>query len=541
MKKLKILSIVMVLVLLVSAFAGCGTVEISKLYDTKKLEDMYEENVPYSTYSKLSYENQIVESFGDIIVFEEENATHYIWTFYNYATGTVVYTDTQPTSYDVDIEFVPVWEEGGVFAICYSWVDGNGKTQYKIAVRALNGALVKEIQTEDILEVEELVPETNLDLLKIGNEFYRENDDGVYELVAKFSDASVIPEFDAKNGETYYVLDSSNKTVTTYNKKLVMTGYYTFPSYATNLKSFVMNNGKVLVQYEVVEPIFADDYTFTVGTTPITLVTKIIDVENGEIDDKELEHVIIGLQSRETFYSDDLMPLNYEILKKSIKNGAIVNEINDGKLDESLKLVNLNNSGKISERFDDIFVGQPAPEISGNDVSLGLPEVITPDRFIAGNVAGMLSLTDAKGRVIGDITAMEAMNSKYFIMNDTIYDLDLKEVAECKDYEIVKSLYLQNSFVFSKNVDGTLKYFLFSNGEFKLIANASDATIQNSYKNVLIVKNNTSSKISVYNESLSVMFTTDANIVIKSASKDGGLVLSGYNATTSKYETYVIK
>ena len=542
MRKFKILSILMCLVLLVSAFTGCGTVEVSKLYDTGKIKKSYEKDVPYSTYSKLSYENKIVESFGNIIVFEDTNATQNIWTFYDYAKGSVVYTETQPASYDVDIEFVSCGENKGVFAMGYTWIDGNGKTQYKIAVRDLNGLLIKDFQSEKESEVEGLVPSSNLDLLKIGNEIYRLNKDDVYELVAKFSDASVIPTFEAKNGDNYYVLDTGKGAVTVYNKKLVMTGCYNFPSYANQLQCFILNNGDVLVQYQVAESLFSDDYTFVDEMVPITLVTQVIEVDSGEIEDKDLDHVIVGLQSRETLYEDNVIPLNYEFLKKNIKNGAIVQEIDDGKLDKTLKVVNLSNSGKIADRFDDVFVGQPNPTIiSSTDVNLGLPNVINHERFVVSNVAGMITLTDASGRVIGDITAIDKMNNKYIVMNDTIYDYDLKEVASCKDYVILENYYLQNSFVFKKSVDGTLKYFLFTNGEFKLIANAYDVTILSAYKNVLTVKNNTSAKISVYTESLNVMFTTDATISLECVSEDGGLVLYGYNQTTSKYETYIIK
>ncbi|MBO5714563.1 MAG: hypothetical protein J6R83_03980, partial [Clostridia bacterium] len=530
--------IAMVLVLLVSIFSGCGAVELSKFYNTDRIEKKFKEDVPYTTYSKLSYEDQIVDSFGNVIVFENSNATHNNWTFYDYAKGAVIYTESQPISYEGGIEFVACGEDGGVFYTWFAWVDGNNDEQYKISIHDLNGALIKEQQSKNEEEMRNLLPVENLDFIKIGNEFYRLNSDGEYQLIAKFADAGVVPELTAKNGENYYSIQGDELLV--FDNKLNLKLEYSVPTYADDGNMFVLNDGDVLVQYSYAVLPTEGNYTCILDGQPTVVKSYFLDVESGKFDEIKLNYLALDVVSKNTIYAENDTGISFDLLDKSIKTLAVIAEIDGKQINYDYKLVSLKSNAKVKEPLDNLFIGQKSVEL-GAGVTYNVPIAVSKDRYVVENVLGQLLLIDDYGRIVGDITGYDYTNNKYIVINETIYDYELKEIASCKDYELVESCYLQNSFVFKKEVDGVQKYFLFTNGEYKLIGDIASATVRTAYKNALIVKNITSGKTSVYTENLDVMFTTDAEITIVTATLKGGLIVSGYNQTTSKYETYLIK
>lgn len=538
MKKVKILSVITAFVLLICTFVGCGGIKISSFYDVDKIAKETDFLKIANKVDKLSYDDQIVQSHDDVIVYKSSNATQSTWTFYNYVTKKVIHTETKNLTDTVTINFVSN-DEDYVFAIKSSWVNGNGVTQYKITVHNADGTQIKEVQSEKSVDIARAYPVFNLDLLKIDNEFYRQNN-GVYRLVAIFTDSSVVPSFTAKNGKNYYYVENEDSLVIeTFDLNLNLKGYYTFPTYATEINYAILDNGNILVQYVVTESLLEDDYSFVASFIPVKLVSKIIDVQNGKSKDIDLKYLVYSVASKNTVYKESPMLLDYDYINDSVCNLAVISEIVDKQLDENKKIVNLNNSAKISDRFDSMFVGQTAPEEMYGYYMLNLPMPIINNRYIAENVIGQTLLLDEKGNTLGDITGATMSNYKYIIINDTIYDYDLKTVASCKDYDLYEEAFLYNSFIFTKTVDGTLKYYLFTEGQYKHITDFGSATITGSYGNLITIKNISTGIVSVYNERLEVLLTTVAKIS-EITDNNGYTVLHGYNDTTDKYETYVV-
>ncbi len=538
MKRVKILSVMLAFALIIGTFAGCGGIKISSFYDIDKIAKETDALKIVNKADKLSYEDQIVQSHDDVIVYKSSNATQSTWTFYNYIAKRVIHTETRNLTDNVTIGFVSN-EEEYVFAINSSWMDGNGKTQYKLGVYNSDGTKIKEVQSEKSLDVIGAYPEFNLDLLKIGNEFYRQNK-GAYQLVATFTDGSVVPSFTAKNGKNYYYIqDDETLSIQTFDLNLNLSGYYTFPTYATEINYAILDNGNILVQYLVTESLLEDDYSFVASFIPVNLISKIINVENGKTKDVDLKYLVYAVASRNTLYKESPLLLEYDYISDSVNNCAIISEITDKQLDENLKVVSLDNSAKISDRFDNMFVGQPAPEEMFGYYTLNLPMPFTNNRYVVQNVIGQTLLLDEKGNTLGDITGATDVCLKYVIINGSIYDYNLNEVASCKDYDLYEDAYLYNSFIFTKTVDGTLKYYLFTDGQYKHITDFGSATITGSYGNLIVIKNVTTGMVSVYNEKLEVLLTTVAKIS-EITDNNGYTVLHGYNDTTAKYETYIV-
>lgn len=525
-KKLKILSLALVFTLFIGALAGCGGVAVSSLYNNKNVKEEASKVKILNSAEKLSFEDEMVKSFESVLVFKSTNATQETFTFYSVPNKKVIHTEVQNIGKIQAVEFVSGIEEEFVFYVASSYEDAEGKMQYQITVRGSDGVLIKEFVSDDATKAYEAIPEFNLDLLKIGDDFYRKNKKDVYKLVATIPSSEKIPEFYAKNGDLYYHYD--DKALTVFNSDLQIVYDYKFPSYVEVVALSILNNGKVLIQYSVEVLDTEKDYDYIDESKPYKLISKIIDVKKDKIKEVDLDYGVILSYSRDTIYATST-GLNFETLNKSIDNFAYVYEIEEERVNETLKIVSLNNKLKIVERFDQMFAGQTA-----------LPRILGVDRYEITNTYGQTYLLDGKGREVGDITSANFKNGKYIVMEDVIYDMNLAQVASCEDYEIVDTFKLHTSIIFKKTVAETVKYYLFTNGEFKHITDEGVSTILSANQNNIVLKNNENGKISVFNENLEQLFTTQAQVSLKLYCVDHGVVFSGYNAETSKYETYLV-
>ncbi|MBR1983778.1 MAG: hypothetical protein IKA12_03725 [Clostridia bacterium] len=536
MRKIKIISIILALVLMLGLISGCGVVEVSKFYDTSKVEKTYKKDKAYTTYERIDNDGQLVGCFDNLLLFKKVVENDNVWTYYDSAKKLVLLTESYPTSYHNDLGFVKCGEQGVVYSI-FNWVDENQTSQYKIIIRDLNGVFIKDAVTTDINVINFLIPTVNLDLVKIGNDFYRLDRDDVYSLVARFFDSSVIPEFTAKNGDNYYCINEGNIRI--FDKNLTLRLDYTAPTFANNVTYSILDNGNVLFQYQYATSLLEEDYSFVLSAVPIILESYIIDVDSLEFDDVNLKHYISHLVSRNTLYSEENQ-LNFEYLESDIYNLAVICEISDKQIDYTNKLVSLKNNGKVKNYYNDLFVGQKPVEPSSK-IHYNVPTPVAKDRYIIKNSLDQILLLDGNGRVIGDVTSYDYINNKYIIINGTIFDFSLNALASCNEYEIINSYYLQNSFLFTKTISNTKSYFLFANGEFRSIADGVIDTVSSAYKNVISLMNYETGKITVITENSNILFTTEASLYTSYITKDGNYVVNGYNSNTQKFETYLIK
>ncbi len=535
MKKLKILSLALVFALVLGTLAGCSGISVSSLYNTKKVNELAGEVKMLNNAEKLAFDDELVDSFGDVLVFKSSSATHDTYTFYSVSSKSVIHTETQNINRIEEVELVGCVDGDFIFYVRSTFETVDGEPQYRVAVFDSKGVQIKEFVSDSQDKADKAVPEFNLDLLKIGTEFYRKNRKGVYKLTATVSSSDLIPEFDARNGNLYYSF--GNDAITVFNEKLEIVYYYQFPTYLVDAGISILNNGKILIQYSMQLLETDKNYDFIEGDIPVKLVSKIIDVKNDKVKEVDLDY-LVALQSRDTLYAYG-SSFNFEILKKSIDNIGYLLEIEEERLNETPKVASFNDKGKIVEKFDQMFEGQNSPEFGPYGTN-GLPEVVGADRYSITNTLGQKILLDGKGNKVGDITDAIFLNGKYVIMDDGIYDMNLVEVASIKDYVFVTALgNLRTSMIFTKEVGGVQKYYLFTNGEFKYITDYGVSTVETG-ANYLILKNVETGIVSIFNENLEQILNTDAQISVKLYSAEYGVVLSGYNQTTSKYETYLI-
>lgn len=539
MRKIKLISIILAVVLMLGLISGCGVVEVSKFYDTRKVEKSFKQNKAYSTYQRISNESELIGGFGNVLIFKDSYEANYVWTCYDYTKNYVVYSEVYPQSYECAIKYVDCGEHGGVFYTIYTWVDESQIPNYKLIVRDNNGFYIKDYLKHDMATIEKCIPTSNLDLVKINNEFYRIGKDGLYKLVSSFSDASTVPQFTAKNGENYYYINGENILV--FDSSLTLKLDFTAPTYADKVNYSIMDNGNVLLQYQYYTSFVEKKYTFVDNNsaTPVIMESYILDVDNGELDDVNLDYYVCNVLSRSTIYAKNTN-LNFEVIDSDIYNLAVVCEIDDKQIDYTNKLVSLKNNGKLREYVNDLFVGQKPVEIY-NNIYYNLPVAVTKNRYVIKNSLNQLLLVDDLGRVIGDITNYDYINNKYIVMDGLIYGFDLKAIADCSQYKIESYYYLQNSFLFSKGEGSLKQYYLFTNNQFVLIADASVDTVTSAYANAILIRNYETGRITAYTENLSVLFTSEADLYLQYVTANGSMVVSGYNSNTQKYETYLIK
>lgn len=553
MRKFKLLSFVLVLTLLVGAMSGCFGSSISKIYNTKKVDElMTAEARVLDTEEKLSVEGKCVGTIGtDIAVFESENASQQTLTFYSLSSRTTIASKSASVESVLDYEEMEVAESDYVF-IVYIVSESDEEETYSFTIYDDKGATIRDFIGLDEEEAEEVYPTTNMDLLKIKDEYLRKNKEGYYATVATVK-GDVIPEFTYKNGKYYYAYNEDSMTLFVFNEELKLARYLELPTHVDDVEWFVMNNGNVLIQYELKVLDTSDDYDYLVenengSMQPVKLVSKIFNVKRDSLKEVDLDYRIARLVSRDTIVSGNYDYGYNDGAAKSLKNTGYIQEIKEERLVKDVyKYMAFNNKGEISENLDELFEGQE----HGAD---GVPEIVAVDRYAYTNVLGQSFLLNGKGEVVGDISGYEHMSNKYIIIDDVIYDMNLLQVAECGNYEYYRRL--GSAFVFTKtettNSDTITKTYLFNNGQFTLIAEkaSSKSYPQVSFSNGLIAVRG-EKQTTYYNENNMELLSIDNHYansveVIENGLGDvvGLIITRAYQASVSdqtlRYEHYYI-
>ena len=509
MKK-RVLGVVLTLVLAlgcVFAVMGCGS-DAKDLYDYAKST-----STPYSSATKIEELEGYSKfsSSGSLVVLNKIDSGNTNYKVFNLDKGAVVATIAVPNTAVGGVYVSDIVSVGKSVIFSTYKASGAKETTYKLY--DANG-------TEAASVSKATYPSTaqNLDLIEFNDVIYRVGTDGSVVKAFDVNDLSKfdITKLDAKSENYYYDYSheegQDNNKITVLNDYITVysavdgtpVSYYQKPSYATDVKYFILSNGNIFVQYAVREDSYTDKYDYLDGTNKYTIEQKIVNPKNGDVKDvknsknpvyiKDVDALSGVIDEDYTFTTDEY--------KGSAKNFASVQKIEDKKINTSTDYnYFMSDKGKLSE-IEDTVVAQK-----------GKGKVLDNGYVIFTNKLGQEFLYDAKLKLVGDISGATAYTNKFILTEKAVYDYNLNKIVDIGgdngfDYYIVNEEVVtvgENIVLQKKNADDVTEYFVLKDGNPVLIAKDSEIeSFSTSGKCIYVTK---SGKYYIYNEEGTVLLS----------------------------------
>ncbi len=438
MKKIKVLSLVLLVVMVFLALTACGNSSkvssassFNNLYDSKFIptDEIYDKadaitDAENSLCSKSSEEFAVFTSGA-------EGALKY--KVYSFATGSVLKTFTSSVDEVFAVElcgdlpaFFVTKTKLATSVATYTLYDANGET---LATSDENlgspivfddtiiyGRTIYELDKKgNLVESEEVIPE-NIDVFVC--DYW--NDKYVYEMDTADGSFSLL------------VADRRFNPVSSWSA----------PSFAKNIEAFVLVNGNVFVQYikeldaNVAEYDFFE-YTEEGNVQKFDLVTLVINAKNGTEKSIDADYVVSGIISyNEIAHSTALA----DVYNDGMGNLAFITRIVDGQIDNSdasLDIVLLNNDCTSAKSLKIV-----------DQQTASLPTKLGKNVFMVATDYGY-AIVKANGNLIHAITNSDiSANAEYVIGEKAIYEMSSFEVVydlEENEAEVISSM---NSVVF---------------------------------------------------------------------------------------------
>ena len=533
MKRMKLLSLLAVLLAAVMALGSCGLFGGGEV----DVEDLFDEKAVYKTTSLPTTATEVSALAGksnsnyyynesDLLLFTELDGLYTHYTVYNAATGTAVLdlTNSSEVTYRVQIcELYDVNRDVAAYIRVTKTTDTEDDDEVKTLLYSASGSLLDETKgDEDVIA-------TYADLVFFDNTFYRAAN-GTLAKHLDWSPMAKRPRPDDHVGDCYYELDDNDITV--YGADLKVLSTYKVPSIAADGANgvAVLGNGDILVQYIVTLPENSEDYTAIVededgNLFPVDVVTVIVDHENGEADEIDCEYLLLDIERIYPEYLKEagllLEGYTHEVEAYKIEDGRIPSDITGDEvfllLDEDGDLTAI--ADFMSSRVDYFYM-------VGDNRWI----VETEDREY---------LVDADGEVIGEVTRGYSTRGRYIVCDGKIYDMDLRELLDYdeKDLELA-SVYGSNGTLYFENDNGDfLKWS--GSGEPTVVVSGEDEdkSVSARFSWGYAVSDSENSKTTVYNADGTQLFTVsrayagietvvfqDSYLLVKTTDSDGDAV-----------------
>lgn len=437
MRKVKILSLILAIVMLAVTFASCGVCSYESVFN-----DDYDLSAkPVSEVKTISeLEGYTFENSNEYFaIFKKATSegsasiTHKVYSFVSQSV-VGVFTTTDTYSYDIRLcgnipGFVTVGskiksgestEETSVTMTLYNEKGTSvASADERVTAKAVGNMYIFNyaayiVGEEGTIQKKMDIPE----YLMIDN-INDSNDEYIYY----FDDGEV--ETENEDGETV-VENSGDVKVVIYNTEFIPVATWTLPTYADLVEDmFVLENGDVLVQYtKKIDPLAEEfdlyDFDNKGNVAKYDLVTLIIEADGGDTDEVDLEYIVSSLITNSELY-DENEDNNY--YNDSFDNMAIVNPIIDGEVDYSdsaTDIVVMDNDGDISGSLK-LVEGQMAT----------LPKMIDEGIYIVDTAFGQ-AVVDDGGDVIQYINNDVSVKGRYIVTSRAIYDSEMTKVYDLK-------------------------------------------------------------------------------------------------------------
>ncbi len=466
MKKFKLSLVVSVLLILVLSLSACGGNSFSSFYDNDGLN---EKRATPTTFTQLDLKGEIVDMGGNLIGFNSEevdandaNITNQVITVYDLEENKVIGKySVDKSKYELDVSF------DAYLDVDYYVIDSEDLETGIVATTIYNESGVQVYSIDDVGEIK--LFKQYFDLMLINDEAYRIGEDGT---IKKAFDLNPMSDYTysltMKIDDYYY--GTKNGAIIVLDEELNLLRIIDEPSYARNFKYFALENGDVFVQYWIEEATDAEDYTFIDGDAKITLVSKIIDVDNGDEDEVDLDYIINNLTPNDAVISSygTYMSTDFD---NTIYNSSIDNFVQTAIKIENQRLLSgatevctlsLTNSGKVDGVLEKTIAGQ-----------LNQIEVIGENAYILTNSLGQNYLVNEDGDAIGEVVANIRSNGNVYYNNDAVYSAKLKKIYDLKENGYTVSSAVDGGLLLKKTVDSVASYYLLQDGtsEPQLIEN----------------------------------------------------------------------
>ena len=412
MKKVKLLSLILLVVMVFATFTACQST--SKISKVASFNDLYKSSyVPkdetYTTVEALSaFDNYLITSASEeFIVFASTNATNgeIVNKVYSYASNSVILTVTTSAAVvysinlcgDLPAFFVTKETIGESASLSFTLYD-NTATEITSSTKNVGSPVV----VSDMLVYDSVIYTLGKDGKLVANE----------KTIPEY--ISII-DFNASNDKYFYSFDDENNSFNVYDLKFNPVSSYIAPSYAEMYSQFLLDNGNVLIQYCIELDDHAKDYDFIeyaeTSATKYDLVSFVFDVKNSSEKHVELAYIVDSL----TAYSEiEALGLD-DVYSSKMKNLAYINPIVNGQVDYSdaaYDVVLLSNDCKTAKSLKIV-----------DQQTFSFPTKLSKKYFVVETLYGSAIVT-ANGKTVYPITndSMSA-NSKYFVGEKAVYDL----------------------------------------------------------------------------------------------------------------------
>ena len=476
MKKLKVLSLCLLVAVLFVTFTACSGVgsagSFNKLYDSKYVP----EDLTYNKATAISDLDGYVisDASEEFVIFASAADGALTHKVYSYASQSVVKTLTSnaTTLYTVDL-----CGELPAFFVTSSSA-GAGSTP-----EAAPAELEEGNEEEGNVENEENAPSTSTptepkitctiydakgieitsssenvgapislnDMLIFNFDIYVLDKEGkLVKSENSIPEYISIIDFDYCNDEYLYTIDESSVSV--YDRTFVPVSSWTAPSYAEELRMFILDNGYIFAQYARALDANENEYDFLEyneeGTVEkFDLVSLVVNVKNGKTTDLDLNYVVKDIT---TSYELEEYSIIGEAYSDSIKNIAHICPIIDGQIDESpvaTDLVLMDNNCKTIKSLK-----------LADQQTASYPQKINSDYFMVETLYGM-AIVKANGKAVYPITndSINA-NSEYIFGEKAIYDINSYELVYDLEKEDAEVIHVMNTALFIRKGDATTSY-----------------------------------------------------------------------------------
>ena len=549
MKKLRILSMLLVLAMLVCAFAACDDEKPAKKEETPAVPLTFAEilNVEYNPTQKVSSAITEISDLKGYALARNEYTDYDDYTYYtdcyneDYAVfykettkepGTVTYKVYSYVANKVVATFKNDSKTTHAFVDFYEYGEYYGLspsiTVYKTVAKEVDGVptgeYTKTLITYD-LSGKQIATKTldyfsyyNIsrpefvidDLVIYENDLYTYNEK-TGELTKKGNvpaniDIESIVEYCSFKSDNY-IYRTSNTTLKVYNYNFKAVAAWTTPANVVGAYFYRLNNDNVLIQYSKELTHDAKEYDYyTINTynkiTKYDLVTELFSVTEGtsktlNFNYKISECLAYTPSDEENMLSDTfenvltIFPIVDKRISTSYEDIDFVLFTNDGKTGKSLKLT---------------------------DKQTSLPMVIAKNVYAVNTLYGYVTV-DLKGEIISQISGDFEIVGGYVLNDYGIYDLKFNLVHDFEDenmvvYKTTGDTIFVKQYASADNHD-EYTYLAFSGGEKKEIwkkTKDSKEYFQFASEDIYYIGNSETNELKYYNINGELLLTTKVSL-----------------------------
>ena len=475
----RIVALVSLLLCVALAFGSCSLLNMSfrRFYSKTEFESAHE----FTNASKVSELDTLVyeDSARHLIAFTTNDAE--TLKLYNVETGSVVLT--------LDREEIHTYDLFSVFGIPFAFVvvksTTDDETTYSSRLYDATGTKIAE--AEDTDEPAE-APEVACDFFKFDDLLYRVTEEGTVEQVSDDPLKSYLPDVDTKSKKFYYAI--SDDDVSVYNKDLELVYYWEVPFMAEDSEIALISDGVLYAQVFELLPEDTEDYDVLLDGEKVNVVGYVINANRKSAKEVDVDFIVDDMDE----CYDEIYTYAYEVdtPPARVTNLAYVYFFEDHRIDSKETLVTIQDNGKtfeIAPKYDD------------------LPVMVAEDRFKDYRDNGEVYLINGRGKVIGNLTNLQAQfNEKFVAIDDKLYDADLELVYDAKSNDKVVYAMLSTAVILKDaeaDGNGKTKYYLYT-------ADGNTSEIENWYGSAnqfYVTKNSNTGELSFYNNAGDLIVT----------------------------------